>query len=401
MLDPLGQSQVIPYLKELSRQGVQFTLLSFERDQAYTPAGLAQCEELRRELAVTGIDWHWLRYHKWPSLPATFYDVLAGIRYAGRLVSSKQIELVHARSYIPVAIALRLKRRFGAKVIFDVRGLMADEYFDAGHWRKESLPYRITKAMERRALAAADGVVTLTERIWPIINTWDGLRDRSVAREVVPCCADLELFKFNQSDRERRRRELALDGRLVVVYSGSIGGWYLTEEMADFFSVLLKEKPEAHALWLTTGDHDQLRTLMRARGIEERDYTVAAAATADVPSYLSASDAGLAFIKPCFSKLASSPTKYAEYLACGLPLIINQGIGDSDTLITREKTGVLVRDFSQTEYRSAIAAIEDFVGQPEPVRRRGREVAERLFDVRRVGVERYAHLYESVLGTSN
>jgi glycosyltransferase involved in cell wall biosynthesis len=401
MLDPLGQSQVIPYLKELSRQGVQFTLLSFERDQAYTPAGVAQCEELRRELAVTGIDWHWLRYHKSPSLPATSYDVLAGIRYGSRLVRDKQIEMVHARSYIPATIALRLKRRFGVKMIFDVRGLMADEYFDAGHWRKESTPYRITKAMERRVLAAADGVVTLTERIWPIINEWDGLRGRHVAHEVVPCCADLELFKFNQSDRERRRHELGLDGRFVVVYSGSIGGWYLTEDMADFFSVLLKEKPQAHALWLTTGNHDQLRTLMKTRGIEEADYTVLAATSTDVPSYLSASDAGLAFIKPCFSKLASSPTKYAEYLACGLPLIINCGIGDSDTLVTREKTGVLVDEFNQAAYQSAIAALENFVVDPEPTRHRNREVAERLFDVRRVGVERYIHLYESVLAAIN
>ena len=31
MLDPLGQSQVLPYLKELSKLGVRFTLLSFER----------------------------------------------------------------------------------------------------------------------------------------------------------------------------------------------------------------------------------------------------------------------------------------------------------------------------------------------------------------------------------
>ena len=401
MLDPLGQSQVIPYLKELSREGVQFTLLSFERDQAYTPAGLAQCEELRRDLAVTGIDWHWLRYHKSPSLPATFYDVMAGIRYGGRLVRDKQIEMVHARSYIPAAIALRLKQRLGLKMIFDVRGLMADEYFDAGHWRKGSAAYRITKAMERRALAAADGIVTLTERIWPIIKEWDGLRDRHIAHEVVPCCADLELFKFNESDRERRRHELGLDGRFVVVYSGSIGGWYLTESMADFFAVLLKEKPEAHVLWLTTGNHEQLRTLMRNRGIEEKDYTVLAATTAEVPSYLSASDAGLAFIKRCFSKLASSPTKYAEYLACGLPLIINCGIGDSDTLITREETGVLVDELTETAYRSAIAALADFVVHPEQVRRRNREVAERLFDVRRVGVERYAHLYESVLGTRN
>src|SRR6202171_314311 len=177
MLDPLGQSQVIPYLKELSRQGVQFTLLSFERDQAYTPAGLAQCEGLRRELAVTRIDWHWLRYHKTPSLPATSYDILAGIKYGERLVRSKQIEMVHARSHIPAAIALRLKKRFGLKMIFDLRGLMADEYVDANHWRQGGVRYRITKMMESRALAESDGIVTLTERIWPIIKSWDELRD--------------------------------------------------------------------------------------------------------------------------------------------------------------------------------------------------------------------------------
>ena len=140
---------------------------------------------------------------------------------------------------------------------------------------------------------------------------------------------------------------------------------------------------------------------MRMRGVGEKDHTVLATTTEHVPSYLSASDAGLAFIKPCFSKLASSPTKYAEYLACGLPLIINQGIGDSDTLITSEKLGALVSDFNQAEYQKAVAAIEDFVTDPEQNRRRSREAAERLFDVRGVGVERYTHLYESVLGNTN
>src|SRR5258708_25005890 len=112
MLDPLGQSQVIPYLKELSGQGVQFTLLSFEMSKAYTSEGRESCEQLRQELVNSGIDWHWLRYHKSPSLPATFYDVMAGIRYGSRLVRDKQVEMVHARSYIPAAIALGLKRRF-------------------------------------------------------------------------------------------------------------------------------------------------------------------------------------------------------------------------------------------------------------------------------------------------
>jgi len=305
--------------------------------------------------------------------------------------------MVHARSHIPAAIALRLKRRFGVKMIFDVRGLMADEYVDAGHWRKDSLPFRLTKTAERRALAAADGVVTLTERIWPIINQWDCLRNSHAAHDVVPCCADLELFRFNPADREFRRRELNLENRFVIVYSGSIDGWYLTEEMADFFATVRKQQPAAYFLWLTPARHERIREVMTARGISDSDYGVIASRPRDVPSYLSAADAGLAFIKPCFSKLASSPTKYAEYLGCGLPLIINAGVGDSDALITEEGIGALVLDFNQTEYAKAIEIIEGFTGDREQTRRRTRAVAETLFDVRKVGAERYGRLYERVL----
>src|ERR1043165_6803695 len=127
MLEPLGQTQVLPYLRELAKRGVKFTLLSFEREKAFTPDGQCACEELKRELAGQGIEWHWLRYHRRPTLPATVYDVISGIRYASRLVRRNKIELVHARSHIPATIALRLKRKFGIKMIFDVRGLMAEE----------------------------------------------------------------------------------------------------------------------------------------------------------------------------------------------------------------------------------------------------------------------------------
>ena len=215
--------------------------------------------------------------------------------------------------------------------------------------------------------------------------------------EVVPCCADLDLFRFNEDERRRRRAELGLANRFVIVYSGSIDGWYLTEEMADFFVAVQKQKPDAHFLWLTTSKHDRISELMRARGSSDDQYTVIAANPREVASYLSTADAGLAFIKPCFSKLASSPTKYAEYLACGLPLIINAGVGDSDALITHEQIGALVRDFTEEDYGSAWATISALTAYPDQTRRRAREVAERLFDVRKIGVERYARLYERVL----
>jgi glycosyltransferase involved in cell wall biosynthesis len=88
----------------------------------------------------------------------------------------------------------------------------------------------------------------------------------------------------------------------------------------------------------------------------------------------------------------------SEYLSCGLPVVLNAGIGDSDTLISREKIGTLVTKFNAAEYAKAAQLLAQLAAAPEEIRGRAREVAERCFDLRSVGVERYARLYESVLG---
>ena len=98
MFEPLGQTQVLPYLSELAKRGVSVTLLSFEKPQTLTAE---KCSALREKLSKQKIEWHWLRYHRKPTLAATAFDVLAGIRYAKRLVRQNQIEIVHARAYIP------------------------------------------------------------------------------------------------------------------------------------------------------------------------------------------------------------------------------------------------------------------------------------------------------------
>ena len=396
MLEPLGQTQVLPYLRELTKRGVKFTLLSFEKPAAFTPEGQHECDVLKQELSQHGIEWHWLRYHQRPSLPATMFDVQAGIRYASRLVQRNKIELVHARAYIPATIALALKRKFGIKMIFDVRGLMAEEYVDAEHWPKGGLRYRITKATERRIFAATDGVVTLTERIWPIIKEWDGLKGRDVHHEVIPCCVDLARFRFDEKERARLRKALKLGRRLTLVYSGSLDGWYLTEQMADFFARVVRKRADAHVLWLTKGSHERVRQLMTARGVSEDRFSIRAVAPREMPSYLAAGDVGVAFIKRCFSKLASSPTKNGEFLACGLPIVINAGIGDSDSLVDQSHAGILIDDFDDRDFDLALVEIEKLMDDPN-IKTKARAVAEKLFDVNTVGAEAYARLYGALL----
>lgn len=397
MLEPLGQTQVIPYLCELAKRGVVVTLLSFEKPNAFLAEGIDKCAQLRDKLSANGIEWHWLRYHQRPSLPATAYDVMKGIRYAKRLVQKNKIELVHARGHIPATIALSLKKQTRVKMIFDLRGLMAEEYVDAGHWREGGLAYRLTKATERRIFSATDAVVTLTDSIWPIIRDWKGLQGRTIHHEVIPCCVDLSLFKFSEQDRQQRRTELSLKDRFTLVYSGSLDGWYLTEQMADFFATFLRRRPDAYLLWLTTGPQQRVNALMSQRNVTPESFSVHSVSPKDVPSYLSAADAGLSFIKRCFSKIASSPTKNGEYLASGLPLILNSGIGDSDVLVDKWMVGALVEDLDERHYLKAIENVELLVKNTD-VKKKTRAVAKELFDLHSVGGERYAALYEKVLG---
>ena len=400
MLDPLGQSQVIPYLKELSKRGARFTLLSYERDQAFADEGRQRCHVLRAELAQSGIEWHWLRYHKRPSIPATAFDVAAGVRFASRLIRERNIEMVHARSHIPALIALRLKQRLGVKMIFDVRGLMAEEYIDAGHWKSNGAAARLTKQMEARALKATDGVVTMTGALWSEMRAWPCLQSSEPAHETIPCCIDLEAFRFDPQIRASRRAELGIGDRFVLVYSGSIGGWYMTNEMAAFFATLKRQQPDTFFLWLTQGERSIVDEAMLAASVGPGDYAVRSIAPADVPSWLSAGDAGIAFYLPGTSRLGTSPVKVSEYLACGLPVVVNRGVGDSEEFIQREQIGAIVQGFNSAEYSTAAGTIAEMAAAPEEIRARARDVAERLFDVRSIGVERYARLYERVLGSS-
>ena len=397
MLDPLGQSQVIPYLKGLSKLGVEFTLLSFERPHAFEPAGIEASTNLREELSGYGIEWHVLRYHQKPSLPATAYDVTKGIRYARRLMRKKQIQMVHARAHIPAVIALALKRRFGAKMIFDVRGLMAEEYIDAGHWKPGGVPARITKSSEARVLRATDGLVTLTDALWAEMRNWPPLQSRQVTHLTIPCCVDLEKFRFDENERATHRAELGIGDRFVLVYSGSVGGWYMTDEMAAFFATLSQQRPGAFFLWLTHGPSAIVRSAMAKHGISEDAFEVRKVSSSQVPGFLSCADAGIAFYRPGVSRLGTSPVKVSEYLACGLPVVMNTGIGDSDRIIDENSLGVLVGSFDQSGYEKARTTLDQMIANSASTNARISAAAEKLFDLNTVGVSRYARLYEALL----
>ncbi|MGZ8850058.1 MAG: glycosyltransferase, partial [Thermoanaerobaculia bacterium] len=94
--EPLVQTQVLPYLRELVSGGTRMWLLTFEPElrQRWTHE---EIERWRRRLRDDGIEWHMLPYHKGPSLPATLYDVVRGVIRATGIVRRERIDILHAR----------------------------------------------------------------------------------------------------------------------------------------------------------------------------------------------------------------------------------------------------------------------------------------------------------------
>lgn len=395
LIEPLGPTQIVPYVRALASD-YRMTVVSYEKPVRSAKEDAADQARTESYLREHGVEWLRLRYHKRPSLPASLYDIAQGVGRAVREHSRERIALIHARGYVPGAIAWGLKRWLGIRYLFDIRGLQAEEYVDAGNWDAREVRFRLTKRVEQWILRDADGIVTLTEAIRPVLRDFPGFRSRPAPPpwEVIPCCVELDHFRFREAGRERVRAELNLTDRLVLVYAGSLGTWYLLEEMVSFFKVARRTLPELFFLILANGSSDAVWTALRKHGIDDKDAAVHWARFEELPDYLSAADAGIAFIRPCLSKRSSSPTKYAEYLACGLPLVTNAGIGDVDLLVEREGAGVLIRAFDGEAYAHAVEELRGHLLRGRDV---FRKIAEKYFSLSNCAYPAYRRLYKRIL----
>jgi glycosyltransferase involved in cell wall biosynthesis len=384
--DPLVETQVVAYLKGLAAAGHEMHLLTYETERA----SKRTIADQRSRLVRNGIAWHWLRYHKTPSFPATLYDIMRGLLKTIRLIQQYEIDVVHARVHVPAAVALVATRVTSARLIFDIRGLMAEEYVDAGRWKAGSLRVRLTKAVERKAISRASGAVVLTQEAKEML--FDSRR--SLAVQVIPCCVDLARFEALAS-RPALRTALGLEDKTVMAYVGKFGGWYMQEEMVGFFETAVGSMPDLHFLILSQSDRFLVEREFTCRGITPDAYTIAYVPAGHVGSMLASADFAISFISPSPSKVASSPTKIGEYLAAGLPVVSTAAIGDSDAILRASRTGVFVHDMSSAAFRRAVDELRDLMADPE-TGQRCRAAARKYLSLEHVGIPRYAELYRRI-----
>ena len=353
MTDPLGQSQIIPYLQGLSKKGFQFFLLSCEKEQAF-----AQNETtVKNMLAGYNIEWMPIAYTKKPPVVSTLKDIINLRKKAKQIHQQYGIDMVHTRPGIPALVGLWMKKTMGVKFLHDIREFYADSRVEGGIWNINNplfkIIYNYFKRKEQEQVALSDGIVCLTYAAEKIIQQLPEYK-KTVPLKVIPCSADLNLFypsKINISQKQQLQKELNIgENDFIISYLGSIGGWYMTQEMLRFCKLLSDKKPAAKFLFISPHLHDVIAGEAAKYGLPADKLIVKHGKRNEVPVLLSLSNYSLFFIKPCFSKLSASPTKHGEIMAMGIPVITNSGVGDVKEIVEKYNAGYVVDDFTDAAF---------------------------------------------------
>ena len=365
-LDPLGATQVVPYLEGLAGYGVRFDLITFEKQARLSDAHRRAAMAARLE--GVGIRWHPLRYHKSPRVPATLYDLARGAVLLRRLARAAEFHAFHCRGDIaPLFVRLTGLR---GPLLLDMRGFFSEERVDAGSWPAGGLLDRAVRWAERGNLKRAKSIVVLKRR---------GI-DHPIA--VIPTAVDCEMFRPS-SERGIPQYDL--------VYFGSVGGWYMTQTMMEFVMEVRRSGHKVRVLFLTNNADAAMRSRFR-----DVDIAVETCAPEEVPQWLERCRAAFFFIRGTPSKIASCPTKLAEALAMGLPVLTGPGVGDVDEIVRNGRVGVVLKDYSTGSYARSWSEMIGLLDDPD-TSARCRAIAEGRLSL--VGATKaYRAVYEGLAG---
>lgn len=366
LLDPLGGSQIIPYLLSIANHPRPLHIVSFEKPEKF----LAGADSMRIYLTQAGICWTPLSFTKRLGKFGKLWDLIRMYATCLRLQWQNRFTVIHCRSYQAMQVGALLNRLTGVRTIFDMRGLWVNERVDGGLWVQDRwqnrMAYRVYKRIEKGLLASATHVVALTDRVVPELRRLSPGMKAPIT--VIPCCADFDHFVVPADVvRQGTRAKLGIaPDALVLSYLGSLGTWYMLDEMLRLFAAAARQRDDVQLIFITRDWRDEHETLLNTMGLQALRHRihVRPASRDQVPMLLGTSDIMLSFIKPAYSKMASSPTKLAEAFALGIPVISNAGVGDVDQITLDLDAGAVI-DLGDAQ------AIEKLVAELDTIRAKG------------------------------
>ena len=388
MTEPLGRSQVLEYLIDLSHQN-NIYLISFEREN-----DLENIDEIKELMEKYNIQWHYLIYSNKYGILSTLGQIFKATRLGSKLIKTKSIEIIHARSMIPATMGLVLKKIYGVKFLFDIRGFAIDEKVDSGRLRRGSFLFQLLKRLDNYLYRTSDHIVTLTHKAKEILS--DTLNISSKKITVIPTCANKEVFKsMDQTEKDRFKISMGYQPEdIIIIHTGTVSGWYDFEKEVNLVKELMRQDKNIYFLILNKHEHQFIQETVTKYALPKEKINITSCAFDQMYKYLNIADLSLFFIKPSYSKQASAPTKFAENVVCYLPSITNSGVGDMEFYMKQYDVGYII-DLEQLDKNldTVTSKIYDYIKYHKLDTKVYDDLFNEHFD-KKMAVRKYQYVYD-------
>lgn len=351
----VGTSQVLGLCRQLAILGHKVTIYSFEK-RPPEPS-------VAKQVLDQNINWNWFPFESKPF--STFKRIYHLYHVQGNF------DVIHARSDLPAFSAVL---RGNEPVLWDIRSLWAEQRRILNPGKFNWLVMYFMSQLRRFLSKRVSAYTTLTSAILPFLITQYPNLPRLSA--VIPTCVDLDQFRY--SAKFPKKRTALLSGTYNAIYNF---------DLIKEFAQRAKHKFGTQIIW-ARGKESQNEYPLEVVETLESKYS-------EMPQVIENASFGIAVCRNTLgiSLDAAMPTKIAEFLAVGRPVIVNSRLGDCQTLLVNSKVAVVLDDYDGID--NAIQEITTLIDDIKtPLR--CRTIAEEHFSIREAAVQ-YIRLYQEIL----
>jgi glycosyltransferase involved in cell wall biosynthesis len=257
--------------------------------------------------------------------------------------------------------------------------------------RRGSFLHRAIIWAERLCLAKSAAVISQTHVAVNHLKSVYPTELKNQRLVMIPTCADLDRF----SPPLDRPSGPTVHGCIGTILSG----WFRTDWLAAWLSAVAQDDTDARFDIVTRDDADRVRVALDPMNKFGDRLMIGPRPSEEMPAAVRGHDLTVMFYAGGeVSELGRSPTRMAEVLGCGLPVVANEGVGDVADIIRRYNVGVVVKDGSYAAMMAALDELKELRSDPD-LPSRCRKAAEEVFSLQ-AGTEAYRKLYAKILGPS-
>tara|TARA_Y100001970_G_C14075230_1_gene771622 strand:- start:211 stop:1152 length:942 start_codon:yes stop_codon:yes gene_type:complete len=253
--------------------------------------------------------------------------------------------IIQCETEVPAFLAEGFKD-FNNKIVLDKHGLIFEEtkYKLIESNEKNYKRLRQIKEVELISHKNSDLIICVSDVFKKVLKDEYGYLKKII---VLPMLISHQYHFFDRLARHNLRKQLGVNGKTVVVYSGSMSKYQRFNEMVDFFHNFHKINSNSFFLILSQMQyHSDIEKILTSKGVLKKNYYLCQVSHNEVNSYLSCSDIGLLFREDITLNNVASPTKFLEYLATGIYPIISSNIGDTEKIVNELDYGFIIKDLN-------------------------------------------------------